>query len=330
MKKLFEINIKNILLYSGLVVIIFLIQCALVLNGVDVPSQGNASDTATFTMHCGVQPRITSGSYTTQLVIGFLAPKGWNAAKNTIVSFKSQVGDEKNMPVIPAGETESFGHKEWPKALKDRYGIGGNLVDDVEWVVFRSAKAYSLSNNQDFDFDVVIKSKLSQENMYVKLGFYYGTSKEGVSEDADYNKTYFTPSCFAVVNGVGDVVDYCNPQLATVTPVTSLENDIITITYDNSIFTTGLSNSQDIYFCGKAVTTDGEELNVCEQTARTRFTSIGGKKFRLDMWPRGFFNVNKTKNLARIEYYFTDASGSVKVGYSNTSDPCKYTFKCPN
>ncbi|HEY4788471.1 MAG TPA: DUF4961 domain-containing protein [Bacteroidales bacterium] len=329
MKKLYKINIKNILLYSGLAVIIFLIQCALVLNGVDVPSQVNANDTATFVMHCGVQPRITSGTYTTKLIIGFLAPKGWNAGKNTIVSFTSPIGGE-TLSVIPAGQTEKYGNKEWPQALKDRYGIGGNLVDDVEWVVFQSAQAYTLNNNQDFNFDVVIKSKVSSENMYVKLGFYYGTSQEGVSQDADYNKSYFTPSCFAVVNGEGDLVDYCNPQLATVTPVSSLDNDIISITYDNSMFTTGLSNTEDIYFCGKAITTDGEELNVCEQTSKTKFTSIGGQKFRLDLWPRGFFNVDKTKSLAKIEYYFTDASGTVKVGYSNTSDPCKYTFKCPN
>jgi hypothetical protein len=329
MKKIGRINIKQVILGVGLVVVVFLVQCALILHGVDVPSYGTANQVSTFTIHCGVNPVLTSGTYTTKLVIGFLAPKSWHAGQNTTVSFTSQIGGE-TMSLIPSSEIEPNSGLPWADAAKKKLGIGGNLVDDVEWVMFRSNTAYTLSNQQNFDFDVVVNSKLGPQNMLVKLGFYYGTSHEGLSSSSDdYNKTYFS-SCFPVSGGVGDIVDFCNPQLSSVNPVngSAIDNDIITLTYDNAVTSTGLNNSTDIYFCGKAVATTGEEFSVCEQTPKTKLTPLGGQKYRLDIWPRGFFGISSGKIIDHIEYYYTDATGNVKVGYSNTSDPFKYTFTC--
>ncbi|MDP4187741.1 MAG: DUF4961 domain-containing protein [Bacteroidota bacterium] len=331
MKRIGKFNIKYVILGLGLVVIAFLVQCALVLNGVDVPSSGTANQVSTFTMHCGVQPRITGDPYSTKLVIGFLVPKSWHAAQNTNVSFTSPIGGE-TLTVIPASEVEPNSGLPWAEAAKKKLGIGGNLVDDVEWVMFRSSNVYTLVNNQDFNFDVVISSKLGPQNMLVKLGFYYGTSHEGLSSSSDdYNKTFFS-SCFTVNGGIGDIVDFCNPQLSSVIPVygSATDNDIITLTYDNTVLSTALQNVTDIYLCATAFTTTGETYNVCEQTAKTKLSDIGGLKYRIDIWPRGFFNIPKGKTIDHIEYYYTDASGIVKVGYSNTSDPFKYTFGCSN
>ncbi len=326
MKRLFYINIKKVLLYSGLIAVIFLAECGLNLNGVDVPEYGEANQVATFTMHCGVEPRITDGTYTAKLLIGFLAPKSWHVAQNTVMTFTSPKGNG-TLSVIPAGQKEPNTGLEWPDAAKIKLGIGGNLSDDVEWVIFQSALAYTFSNNEDITFDVVIKSKLGTENTLVKLGFYYGNSKENLNGDANYTKTYYT-NCFSVINGEGDIADFCNPQLSVVSPGSSLDNDIVTLTYDNGIVESGLSNTDDIYLCATAYTTTGVEKPICEQTAKTKLTPLGGKKYRIDLWPRVFFNVRKGETLDHIEYYYTDASGSIRIGYANTSDPFRYTFKC--
>jgi hypothetical protein len=133
---------------------------------------------------------------------------------------------------------------------------------------------------------------------------------------------------FEVQNGIGDLVDFVNPQLGKVDPVKSLDNDIVTFTFDSGVTTTGLSNTDDIYLCAKATLDDGTILNVCEQTAKTKLTPIGGKKYRIDFWPRGFFNVVKGRTITKLEYFYKDATGSVQVGYGNTADPFKYTFSC--
>jgi hypothetical protein len=301
------------------------------LNGVDIPDHGVANEVATFTMHCGIQPRIDNGSatpyYTTKLIIGLLVPKSWHAAENTAVSFTSPIGSSP-MTVIPNSQLEPHTGLPWPQACMQKLGNGGNLVPDgMEWVVFESRDAYTVYNNQDFNFDVVIKARCGPDNMLFKLGFYYGDSKESLSGDGNYTKTFFS-DCFPVINGQGNIVDYCNPQLSTVSPVKSLDNDIVTLNFNNGIETTALSNAGDIYLHAKAFLDDGDSVSVSEQTDRTRMTAVGGEQYRIDIWPRGFFNVSENRRIIRLEYYFTDASGNMKVGYNNTAAPFPYLFTC--
>jgi hypothetical protein len=328
MRKLLKIKTRKGLLYGSLTVLAFLlVQCGLVLNGVDAPDHGEANQGVTFTMHCGIQPRITSGTYTTKLIIGFLAPKSWNAAQNTTVSFTSPIG-QSPMSVIPPTELEPHTNLPWAQACMKKIGAGGNLVPDgMEWVVFQSRDAYTVSNNEDFNFDVVIKSKCGPDNMLFKLGFYYGVSHESLSGDANYTKAFFT-DCFSVTGGTGNVVDYCHPQLSTVNPVSNTDNDIITLNFDNGLESTALSNTSDIYLRAKAFTDSGDSIEVSEQTDKTRLTAVGGEKYRIDLWPRGFFGVPASQTITRMEYYFTDATGALKVGNNNTSAPFPYIFGC--
>jgi hypothetical protein len=331
MKRLLKINFKRIFIFLGLVVVIFLAECGLKALTVDVPKSGNANEISTFVLHCGAEPRINTSvppaNYTTRLIIGMLVPKDWHAAENTVVTFTSPKGNG-TMSVIPAAEKESVSGLSWSDAAKKRFGIGPNLLDDMEWIVYRSVATYTFVNNEDIDFDVTVKSKLGPQNMLVKLGFFCGSSKEGLRpDDTDYTKLAYS-NAFSVVNGTGDIVDFVNPQLGKVDPLKSLDNDLITLTFDAGVLETNLSNTDDIYLCVKTFTSTGESIDVCEQTAKTKLTSIGGKKYRIDLWPRGFFNVPKGKTLTRLEYYYTNANGSVKIGYGNTADPFKYTFNC--
>lgn len=327
MKKILKINSRRIFIYSFLVVIMLMIQCGLVMNGVDVPDHGVANEPITFVMHCGIQPRIQNGDYTTKLVIGFLVPKSWHAAENTTVSFTSPIGSSP-MSVIPASQLEPNTNLPWSQACMQVLGAGGNLVPSgMEWVVFESRDAYTVVNNEDFNFDVTITSKCGPNNMLFKLGFYYGDSKESLSGDANYTKTFFS-NCFSVINGAGNIVDYCHPQLSTVSPATSLDNDIITLGFNNGIDTTVLSNTGNIYLCAKAFTDNGDSLSVCEETDKTKLTAIGGEQYRIDLWPRGFFNVPDNETITRLEYYFTDASGTMRVGNNNTDQPFRYIFSC--
>ncbi|RZK66143.1 MAG: DUF4961 domain-containing protein, partial [Pedobacter sp.] len=92
---------------------------------------------------------------------------------------------------------------------------------------------------------------------------------------------------------------------------------------------TSLSSTDDLYLCAKAYNqSNGVVAEVCERTAKTKLSALGGKRYRIDVWPRGFFDVDEATTISRIEYHYTDVSGTMKVGYGNTADPFKFTFIC--
>ncbi|SFC65051.1 protein of unknown function [Parapedobacter composti] len=318
-----------IYLLVGLFVTMFLVHCGLTALTVTVPEQAMVNERVTFVMHSGAEPRIEEpGTYTTQLLAGIMVPKSWNARQNAVLTFTSPKGNGV-MRMIPDSEIEPVSGLSWHQAAKNMFGIGPNLVDDFEWIVYRSTQSYTFRNNEDISFDVNVECNVGAENMLVRLGFYVGSSIENLRpEDTDYKKVAFS-QVFEVTGGEGDVIDFVNPQLATVQPVRSLDNDIVTLTFDAGVTHTVLDNQEDIYLAIRCFDEEGlliDEVN--EQTDKTRLRSIGGRKFLLDFWPRGFFNVERGQRIARLEYFYTDASGTLRVGYGKTEEPFRYTFRC--
>ncbi|GGH05588.1 hypothetical protein GCM10007415_47480 [Parapedobacter pyrenivorans] len=316
-------------LLVGLFVTMFLVHCGLTALTVTVPEKATVNERVTFVMHSGAEPRIEEpGTYTTQLLAGIMVPKSWNARTNAVLTFTSPKGNGV-LRMIPDSEIEPVSGVSWHQAAKNMFGIGPNLVDDFEWIVYRSTQSYTFRNNEDIDFDVNVECNVGSENMLVKLGFYVGSSIENLRpEDTDYKKVAFSQS-FEVTGGEGDLIDFVNPQLATVQPVRSLDNDIITLMFDAGVTQTALENEDDIYLTIQGFDEAGllvAEVN--EQTGKTRLTSIGGKRFLIDFWPRGYFSLESVQRIARLEYFVTDASGIRRVGYGNTDEPFTYTFRC--
>ncbi len=330
MKKYIQ-NIRYSYLGLGLIILIFIAaDCGIDDITLTVPASGNANEVSTFIIHSGAKPRIEGegNSHTTQLVTGIMVPKSWNARQNGTVSFTSPKGGGVMM-IIPDSEAEASSGLSWHEAAKRMFGIGTNLIDDFEWIVYRSTQTYTFVNNEDINFDIKFDIKLGPENMLVKLGFYVGSSVQNLrADDQDYKRFAFSDA-FEVQNGEGDLIDFVNPQLSKIEPVKSSDNDILTFTFDSGVTSTVLDNTTDIYVCAKGYDKDGQMVaEICEQNERTKLKSIGGKRFRLDTWPKALFNLSNAISLSRIEYYYTDATGANRVGYGNTSDPFPFTFKC--
>jgi len=308
--------------------LLLLMHCGLKSLTVTVPKTANVNELVTFSLHSGAEPRIQSGTYTTQLLAGIMVPKSWNARKNLTMNFTSPKGNG-SMRIIPDNETEPVSGLNWHQAAKKMFGIGPNLVDDMEWIIFRSVQSYTFVNNEDIDFTVKATCNVGPDNMLVSLGFYVGSSIENLRpEDTDYKKITFSNS-FEVMGGEGDLVDFINPQLGTVQPVKSLDNDIISLTFDAGVTNTVLDKESNIYLHVKALDADGQVLGyVMQQDDKTKLQDIGGKRFLIDLWPRGYFKLAKGKQLAKLEYFFSDQTGQKVVGYGNTSEPFKFTFRC--
>jgi hypothetical protein len=313
----------------GIVLFLLLLASCVFLDGVDQPSSARAGEDLTITMHARIDVA-DGGRSNVRLIIGFLAPKSWAAGANSSVTFTtSSFGNGKMVPV-PLTVEPSNG-KNWPAALKDRFGMGGNfMTDDLEWVVFWTEQAYNVAQGVKENIDVTIVTRPGPENMQFKTGYFLGTSSEGLSDVFGSNNVYKSQfrDCFMITNGVGDLIDFCNPQIAAVTPGVATDNDFLTIAFDPDIVQTPLNGVGSIYLCAKAYTSNGQVLDACAQTELSKLRKYTGNKSAITFWPRAFFNVQDGQVLQKIEYFFTDATGTVKVGFGNTANPFVYTFKC--
>ena len=323
-------NIKKIGNYFvrilATVIIIIIISCSMTIDSVVQPSTAVGGTTVPVTLNITQR---TDGGKTAKLMIAILAPKLWHVAENTHLTFTSDISTgPQQMTVIPAGTAAPNGNGlDWPTLLATRIGSGGNLINDWEWVAFYSNADFTIPDNSTVHATVSISMPVSNDPLSFKLGYVTANSSDGLSGTDRYG-SFFTP-CFTVT-APGDLIDFCNPQLAAIEPRTSLDNDIITVNFDGGVAANDLANASEVYLCAKATTSTGIIIDKCAATAATKLTSLGVSRWRIDLWPRQFFGLTEGQTLTKMEYFFTDASGAIKVGYGGgTGAPAfTYTFKC--
>jgi hypothetical protein len=153
--------------------------------------------------------------------------------------------------------------------------------------------------------------------------------EDGLSDsNSGYYQSQFGTCMEVIGTGDEDVQDFCNPQIGIGEPSSATENDIVTIKYNASLDTSSLKNQPDIYFCATAFTSDNDSVSICQPSPQTKLTRYDLNQWRIDFWPKKFFNLEKGKIINQIKYYFTDETGTIKTGYGNSADPFKYNFKC--
>jgi len=318
-------------LLTVLVLLALIFACSADITSVEQPETVNGGDNLTAVVNVHLDVAGTNLGKT--LVVGILVPKSWNASKNTSAFYTctAMSANNEKMSLMPASEKEPKTQLPWAEALMQdkRYALMGNLVNDMEWVVFRSTKTYDVNNS--IDYSVKFITKAGEQNMLVNLGYFIGNTSNGL-EPPGSDKFHDGRYARLTVNGTGDLVDFVNPQLAMMELAKATDNDIQTISYDGDLIATPLSTESKIYICAKGYTNDGQVIEQCGIGDKTAFKPAPGiNRFRFDFWPRSFFGLNENQILERMEYFLTDATGTKKVGYGGStlpSDPFVFTFKC--
>lgn len=308
---------------AGLLIII-IVSCSISIDSLTQPSSVNGGDILPVTLTVTIG---TNADQTSNFVVGILVPKVWKAAQNATITFTSDITTgNQGMTLIPAGTPEPKGSgRDWPTLIANTAGNGGNLLPDWEWVVFMSNTSYSVTANATIHATVNIKVKTSPDNLLFKLGYCVANSSDGLS-GADRYAVRFS-DCFRV-NGTDDLIDFCNPQISNVDPRTSKDNDIVTVNFDGGVQSTLLDNASQVYLCIAGITDTGDSLSVCTPGDQTKMNSLGLGKWQKDIWPRKLFNLTDQQHLVGLRYFFTDATGTIKVGYAGGADPFTYTFRC--
>ncbi len=343
-----RLHIKGKYLWSSCALVLLALVftfCHTKISSVTMPSTAVVGDVINIDVAVDISTNFFGDAvHTGNVLVAVLMPKGWKGNQNMTATYTSSKGNG-NMVFTPLSTiAPNSGGLTWVAALKAKFQTAGNLIDDVEWVVMQTDAPLKWQNGDKILGHCIIKLKVAadQNPTVVKLGYFVANSEDGMSENAGVadgapygpNAVYFNEyvsDCFTVTGGTGDLVDFCNAQLTTIDPPKSLDNDFITLAYNNAVVnSTVLDNEPEVYLCATATTSDGKTITVCEQTDKTKLTQTGAKTglYKLTFWPRKFFGATDAQTIISMTYYITNKAGDKKVGYGNTSDPFTFKFKC--
>ncbi|MBT1685590.1 DUF4961 domain-containing protein [Dawidia soli] len=310
---------------------IFAITCVFI-NEVEYAPSVDAGQIAEFKLTVFLD--VAEARNDARLVVGFLAPRSWNAAQNITATYTdSEESGVQTMSIIPAGTSPSQAPgQSWPAAIRGRVGIGENVLDDMEWITFWTDKTYSVNNGQDIYVYVTIRAKAGPENLKFKPTFFVNETADGMTTNQDFYKVY-KGDCFAVTNGTGDVIDFCELHFNSVQPLTATEDDFITIGFQGDVDTNDLVEAgvDKIFLSSTAyVRGSGRQIEVRDNTAAQQMKKQFqyGNSYAITVWPARYYNLAEGEELERIEYSFTNEDGSIEVVDEAVGTDFVYTFKC--
>ncbi len=308
-------------LTSAVVILIalFLTRCFDIIS-FEQPETAIAGETISIKLDIEVlEDKFNPGNVSgTRPVVGFLAPKSWNAGANTVINITSDVYNSTMSPMME-GAIEAKGGKPWSETLGFMYGMGENYdPTKMEWVIFMADTPYDHSPAYLPIYGTVnIQTVVGPDNMIAQLGYFIGEDDYGIWE-LNENQDFRLGTCIEITGGTGVTVNYCGPKpapgTAVVTPDVFSYNDLLKIVFDAAIGTndqpTKLSGASFVYLCAEATLSDGTMLTVCDKSDKTALEFIGDDIWQFTIWPNDFFDLDGSSEITEITYNFQDQNGS--------------------
>jgi hypothetical protein len=336
-KNISSSRLKIILITAG--VILLLVGCVFIdtvsiLQTQDDGTQApisKAGTVATFTVtgHITCQ-QDHSGD---QFIVSFLAPKSWNVGKNAKVTYTTTLNTDPNqeltMSLVPESSLpKSGGGRSWGDALIQDYGVGPNVISDMEWVTFATDAKWNIFNGDKPNYTIYIRTNVGDQNLKAYLGFFVNHTDDGISTSNDDKKVVYSSTPFEVVGGKGLMIDYSSEHFNKVQPLAVLQDDYVTFSFNGGIFQNDLISSDGIYLESTAYDENGVVIAVVNEKSsktilkrETQYNQI----YSLTMWPASFFNVPDGKLINLIKYVFTNKSGTVIITQSDDDFAVKGT-----
>lgn len=194
-----------------------------------------AGETATFVVGCELNANadVPEGR---KLIVGMLAPREWKIAENCTMYAQASAGLDPEvihkMKVISNSvQPRNMPGRSWPEALMERFGLGPNRYNDMEWVAWEAEEAVPITNGDKFVYDVYVNCKVGPSNIKTALGFVINHDDDGLSTDTRHFKYAFS-DVFTVYGGEGEEIDYTMVRFSSVLPSRVLQNDLVTFTFN--------------------------------------------------------------------------------------------------
>lgn len=280
-----------------------------------------AGEVATFTLNGHIE---AAENHTGEhFIVAMLAPKCWDIRNNVTMTYTTTVLSSKDIVHTMSPIPESVSPKNqqgmsWSQALMNKYGVGTNVLNDMEWVTFQTDELWDINNGEHPYYQITIKCKTAMQNLKVHLGFFVNYSGDGIgSNDACY-KAVFSTESFEVKYGTGSVIDFCNLHSQKVEPLAALQNDFVTFSFQGDVYANNLVKSDAIYFEARAITANGV-YTVNKKSSETLMKKQGtyGNTYSLTIWPEKFFGIPEGETISEIQYIFTNGDDSETITQSD-------------
>lgn len=277
-----------------------------------------AGEDVTFTLSGHIECKETHTNDV--FVVAILVPKDWDVANTGRVTYKNDLADDRNkeytMSVIPASQLpKNGGGRTWTECLTQEYGVGNNVLEDMEWVVFQTDQKWEIDQNQDPKYTIIFHLKAGKKNLKFHPGFFVNHTDDGFSTSDDHKKVRFAEECFEVLGGQGPVMDFCNNHFNKTTPMMALQDDYVTFTFNGDVADNGLNAFGKVNFVAEAVTTDGKVYKA-DPAAMKRENTVSNV-YNITIWPTGFFHIPQGEVIQYINYTFASPDGSVVITQSD-------------
>ncbi len=313
--------------FTGFFLLFLMIGCIFLDSVENEDDSVSAGEETTFKLNVRIEPAEDASNE--RLVVAFLAPNSWDAANNTEITYTSNIDEGvQTTSLVPVDNLpRNAGGTTWQTAIRNTYGVGPNVLNDMEWVVFWTDNVYNVSNGEKINATFDVKVTTGPENLRAKLGFLINNTGDGLSGDQARVKVLFT-ECFDVTDGEGLVTDFCELNFNFAQPLLTTKNDILTLKFQGDIGENPLVGENEIHLCATAYDVSGNPYDSCALDSTTLMTkeSQFSNTYSLSFWPADFFNVPEGQELDRIEYTFQNQDGSVEL--LDSEGPFLYIFNC--
>ena len=276
-----------------------------------------AGEVATFTVKGHIE---AAEDQTRRFLVAILVPKSWNARENTTVTYIAD-GVEDGYTSLPMSPVDTKlvpknATIPWSELLMAEYGVSTNVLNDMEWVAFRTDKLYAIKNHDYANITITIKCKAGPKNLRFKPAFFINFAEDDFPGDDKYKKYSPGNQCFEVVEGDGSVTDFCAFHFNKTEPLAALQDDYVTFSFLGDIYSNDLVKADAIYMAATAYTDNGHTYIMDEKSEKTLMTKEDrdfSNVYNLTIWPAGYFGIPEGEIITRIDYIFTNADGTVNI-----------------
>ncbi|RVU00984.1 DUF4961 domain-containing protein [Mucilaginibacter limnophilus] len=323
-------SVKYVAAIFSVLSILIIQSCIDAITTVEEPESARAGEMITLKFKVNITSNALGDIDPTNLYVGFLVPRSWNATRgnNTTISYTSSIGNGRfvlldNSVKVP---NSAFPDLSYPEYLKTIYRAGNNFIDDHEWIVYKSDKQYVLKSGQSIQPTITIQTKVGPQALSTKFAYFATYNGAGAGQGGDDSKVYLSTSCFDVIGGTGDFIDFCTKPLANASPLAASDKDLLTFDFDNDLLPTKLTGINDVYLCLEATTTDNRVITKCGGDDASKLKLIANDEYRLVIYPRTYFALTKNENLKQIRYLVINKDGSKRAGKRGGEEPFVYKF----